>query len=147
LGIFDDLALIVTNRGVRLNFSVGIITEEGRLKLHDIFFNGNKFFVFIDQENAVKKGRRKKVTAVQNEEPPAEPEVFASSKIFCYSCKLRAIHNISFFSNIFNNFQVKAGKAGRRKKEIAVHKEEPSVGPEVFASLQPAFRIRDPVPF
>ncbi len=95
----------------------------------------------------MKKGRRKKVTAVQNEEPPAEPEVFASSQIFCDSCKLRAIHNTYFFSNIFNTFQVKAVKAGRRKKEIAVHKEEPSVGPEVIASLLPVFRIRDPVPF
>jgi hypothetical protein len=95
----------------------------------------------------VKKGRRKKVTAVQNKEPPAEPEVFASSQIFCDSCKLRAFHNTYFLSNIFNNFQVKAVKAGRRKKEIAVHKEEPCVGPEVIASLQPVFRIRDPVPF
>ncbi len=95
----------------------------------------------------MKKGRRKKETAVQNEQPSVEPEVFASSLIFCDSCKLPAIYSTSVFSNIFNNFQVKAVKAGRRKKEIAVHKEETSVGPEVIASLQPVFRIRDPVPF
>jgi hypothetical protein len=95
----------------------------------------------------VKKGRRKKETAVQNEQPTAKPEVFASMQIFCDSFQLRAIYNTSFYSNIFNNFQVKAVKAGRKKKEISVHKEEPYVGPEVKASLLPVFRIRDPVPF